>query len=537
MDCSELQHKSKPSRKTEEETDMKIHPKWLLPGRLAGSVSLTCLSVAPSDDRRKKSYAEMSNQLKNSLMKVTVLVLIFLCFTLDLSAQTITWQRSYRGLGPVDSEQITAIVQTPDSGFIFVGNTRPGGGAGSYMMATRLDKFGDSVWFRYYNFETATGIIADGSGNYIVVGNYANLVKIDISGDTIWTRRRGNSSIRTYQMIKTSDGGLIIAGDIGLPTHPFLMKADSQGRILWERTYSQYFVGRFTDVAEYWGGFLMCGSTNSLMDMLISHCDATGNMIFDTTYQIRFLPINMVVLNSGEIVLGGNGEPANSTGVSASLIKLSSSLGILWKRTYDVGEPQFGTCDEMIRSRGGGYLLIGSASRDSIFVLAPVARILKTDNEGNLVFKRKYGFDSSTQGNLTGRFIRETNDNGLVFGGTRDEGSYNYHVIKSDSLGFVNPVTIFNLSTEVPVESELSQNYPNPFNSSSLIRFTVQQKSRVVIEVFDQMGRKISELVNSIFNPGVYLATYSANELSSGVYYCRMSGNNAPKTVKMVLIR
>jgi hypothetical protein len=476
------------------------------------------------------------NSLKG-LMKYSALILTVFLFTLTLSAQTITWQRSYGGLGPVDSEECNAIVQTPDSGYIFVGNTRPGGGGGSYMMATRLNKFGDSLWFRYYNFEVATGIIADGNGNYILVGNYANLIKIDISGDTIWTRRRGNSSIRTYQMKRTSDGGLIIAGEIGLPTNPFLMKTDSLGRVLWERTYSQYFLGRFTDIAEYKGGFLLCGTTNSFMDMLIFQCDVTGIEVFDKTYQIQCSPINMVVLNCGDIVLGGNGKPLSSEGVSAFLIKLNSNFNIIWKRTYDPGEPQFGTCDEMIRSRSGGYLLVGSTNRDSIFVLAPVARILKTDSEGNLVFQRKYGFDSSSQGNLVGRFLVETNDNGLALGGSRDEGGYNYHVIKSDSLGFVNPVQVIILSEEVPGEFELTQNYPNPFNSTTMIRFIVPAKCKISIEVFDQMGRKISELVNSIFKPGVYQTIYSATDLPSGIYYCRMSGSTESKTVKMILVK
>lgn len=93
----------------------------------------------------------------------------------------------------------------------------------------------------------------------------------------------------------------------------------------------------------------------------------------------------------------------------------------------------------------------------------------------------------------------------------------------------------------IPAEYSLNQNYPNPFNPSTKIGFNIPVNSFVTIEVFDMLGRKISDLVNNDLNAGSYNISFNASGLSSGIYFYRLTavsgGTNFTKTMKLNLIK
>lgn len=81
------------------------------------------------------------------------------------------------------------------------------------------------------------------------------------------------------------------------------------------------------------------------------------------------------------------------------------------------------------------------------------------------------------------------------------------------------------LASELPSGFSLSQNYPNPFNALTNIEFSVHQESHVRLAVFDVAGRKVSELTDQVYAPGVHRLWWNANAYSSGVYLYRMELN------------
>jgi hypothetical protein len=84
---------------------------------------------------------------------------------------------------------------------------------------------------------------------------------------------------------------------------------------------------------------------------------------------------------------------------------------------------------------------------------------------------------------------------------------------------------------------DLMQNYPNPFNPTTTIRYTVPATERIKITVYNALGEKISELVNAIHSPGKYQIEFNAGNLSSGIYFLTMQGQQFKKTQKMLLTR
>ncbi len=94
------------------------------------------------------------------------------------------------------------------------------------------------------------------------------------------------------------------------------------------------------------------------------------------------------------------------------------------------------------------------------------------------------------------------------------------------------------ISDILPGDFILHQNYPNPFNGSTKIRFEINKKATVSIEIFDITGKKLVELVNKQFTSGQYEVDYTTNENSSGVYFYSLSVDGTIlDTKKMIVLK
>lgn len=119
-------------------------------------------------------------------------------------------------------------------------------------------------------------------------------------------------------------------------------------------------------------------------------------------------------------------------------------------------------------------------------------------------------------------------------------GKYTYRLYQIDydgtrRLAATTETEILN----VPQNFTLEQNYPNPFNGETVIRFAVPYDSDVQISVYDTKG----ELKGEIFKGNVAAGNHSLRfdtaglELSSGVYFYRLSSGNFSQIRKLVLMK
>jgi hypothetical protein len=90
---------------------------------------------------------------------------------------------------------------------------------------------------------------------------------------------------------------------------------------------------------------------------------------------------------------------------------------------------------------------------------------------------------------------------------------------------------------ETPAVTELYQNYPNPFNPVTNFRFALAKDSRVVLRVYDALGRTVDTVIDGQMEAGIHSVPYEARGLSSGVYFYRIQAEGFEKTKKMVLLR
>lgn len=80
---------------------------------------------------------------------------------------------------------------------------------------------------------------------------------------------------------------------------------------------------------------------------------------------------------------------------------------------------------------------------------------------------------------------------------------------------------------------------PNPFIKTTRIQYRLPAEASLSIKVYDVLGREVSTVFNGQRSAGTYTVDYITEELSKGVYYCRMlattvEGKNIVQTIKLV---
>ena len=84
---------------------------------------------------------------------------------------------------------------------------------------------------------------------------------------------------------------------------------------------------------------------------------------------------------------------------------------------------------------------------------------------------------------------------------------------------------------------QLFQNYPNPFNPSTIIKFELKEDSHVSLSIYNIIGQKVSELINSQLSAGVYNILFNADNLSSGIYFYELKAGSYSSIKKMELLK
>ncbi|MEM6648492.1 MAG: T9SS type A sorting domain-containing protein [Bacteroidota bacterium] len=90
---------------------------------------------------------------------------------------------------------------------------------------------------------------------------------------------------------------------------------------------------------------------------------------------------------------------------------------------------------------------------------------------------------------------------------------------------------------ETPTSFALQAAYPNPFNPMTTIPYAVPQRERVVLDVYDSLGRRVARLADGIHTAGTYTARFDATGLSSGIYFARMRAGRFSAVQRVVLLK
>ncbi len=91
---------------------------------------------------------------------------------------------------------------------------------------------------------------------------------------------------------------------------------------------------------------------------------------------------------------------------------------------------------------------------------------------------------------------------------------------------------------------DLAQNSPNPFNPSTTVSFSVggEQPLLVILAVYDIRGARVRTLLNELVEPGTRRIEWDGRDgkgrqLSSGIYFLRLSAGSQTRVRKMILLK
>ncbi len=210
---------------------------------------------------------------------------------IDIAGDTL-WTKT---LGGSSADEARSIQQTNDSGFIVAGYTKSNDGdvhdfhKGNYtgdFWIVKLNNSGDTIWTKALggsNNEMAYSIQQTNDSGYVVAGDANStdgdvhgfhggssdswIVKLNGSGDTLWTRANGGvSTDKTYSIQQTVDGNLIAAGATNFYYWTFLL--DNSGDLQWSKPggkYDQYFRSVQQNID---GDYILAGFTFSDEEIL-----------------------------------------------------------------------------------------------------------------------------------------------------------------------------------------------------------------------------------------------------------------------------
>lgn len=267
------------------------------------------------------------------------------------------------------------------------------------------------------------------------------------------------------------------------------------------------------------------------------------------------IDIHFFTPDSGIIV----GARTTQTGEKGVILQTTDG-GESWNILYTTRHSQVWCWKISFPTREVGYVSL-QTFQDSVF-------FLKTTNGGktwneNLFLKaggsyspQAIGFVSEHVGwigayprfgTLRSEATYKTTNGGLSW--TIDPTSKNMNRMRwmNDTLGFAAGNTVYQYkktvtnileSKESPQSFILEQNYPNPFNPKTTIKFSLPRMSFVSLRIFDLLGKEVAVLLqDDEMQEGNYSIPFTANDLSSGVYWYRLETGTNIQTRKMILVR
>ena len=398
----------------------------------------------------------------------TILLATAACLLILLAALTpppagadappaIEWSRTYGG--PEDDIGYSVQI-TGDGGYVIVGETDSAPDSGAYLI--RTDSTGNLLWSHTYGGSGLSVQITE-DGGYIIAGAISKpdasadvyLIRTDSEGNHLWNKTYGGPDTDVGRSVRVAgDSGYVVAGitksfgsggwDV------YLLRTDSEGRLLWNKTYGgpDDDMGRSVQVTSD-GGCIVAGSTKSYgsgkSDVYLVKTDSEGKMLWSKTFggSKADRGNSVIIADDGGYVVAGChvilGEGGAAGGSDAYLIKTDQEGDLIWKRTYGEEKDETGgSINEegysVQATRDGGYVVVG----DVYLGLNRDIFIVKTDSEGHEIWSANYGGPLADVGNS----VQVTGDGGCIIAGRTDRDSpnvFDVYLVKISPLPSVGP--------------------------------------------------------------------------------------------------
>ena len=375
-----------------------------------------------------------SIEFKIMKMRKLSIVTLFICLSFQLFAQKIQWQNLVGGSLP---DRGCCLVETDEGTIIFGANSFsndkdiPNNSGPNDIVISKMEPDGQIVWL---TTEGGTGndwiynMVKTNDGGVVAVGfsestngtystNHGKrdgiILKFNGSGTLVWKKILGGSNDEVfYDLLSTSDGGFIVAGNsnstdgdlqgiaTGSPLNftGWLLKIDKDGNTVWQKLIgNEISAGFFRIVNGLDGGYFLAGSQVSYVpdtpnhyggsDIVITKVDALGNLEWtknlggtDTDQPKDLLADNGNYLLLGSTESSDNDIPSNRGKSDAVLFSIDVNGEMNWVQTY--GFLKTDKLEQITVADNGNYLLSG------ITLTPNNSWLLLVDRQGNKISEK-----------------------------------------------------------------------------------------------------------------------------------------------------
>ena len=160
---------------------------------------------------------------------------------------------------------------------------------------------------------------------------------------------------------------------------------------------------------------------------------------------------------------------------------------------------------------------------------------------------RKFGEDGQIYRTTSPQIVWVDNNQNLFLGvndwGTDDNaGLFIALIYTADDLTTINDEGIIPHGLLNPGSFDLDQNYPNPFNPDTRIDYTIRIPGQVALNIYDETGRIVRELVNGRLASGTYSLNWDGTDeqgrrLPSGTYFYAILNGDKLLARKAVMLK
>ena len=446
--------------------------------------------------------------------------------------------------------------QTFDKGYIIGGSTSSFGNGATDMYLLKTNEYGipkRQAMFGGINVDVAKCVRQTADSGYVLLG-YTNsygaggydvyLVKTDSLMDTLWTRTYGGVDWDFGNCIEpTTDGGYIVCGYTysygNGDADYYLLKLNAAGDTVWTKTYGGTNEDQATSVVQTSdGGYILTGTSKSmgdvLGDMYTIKTDALGNVVWTNLFGgATHLDYSndILISRNGGYLLAGESQSFGSGDSDGIIVKIDIN-GV--------------TVGLMYRTYLPAYDGFQSITEDTLGRVAATGReVTHGDPNGNgdgciYILNSNWTYFNGTSfggGNYDEGFSIETaTDNGFIICGiTQSFSNYldDVYLIKTDSMGYCT-------STDVSVATNIQNThvtnntsmsiFPNPANDYVKVMMNKSEKG-LVLKITDLLGNEIK--TEKVIHPNSN--TINVSDLTNGIYFITLSGNEYSHTEKLVI--
>ena len=297
----------------------------------------------------------------------------------------VEWRRNFGG---IRDDYCLCIRQTSDGGYVLAGYTVSFTNGGEDFLVYKLNSSGNKMWRMNFGGtldDRAHCIRETPDGGFILMGqtySFTNggidflVYKLDSTGKKIWRKNFGGTENDVGTSVCcTSDGGYVLFGDTASfctgPTDFLVYKINSSGDKIWRKNYggagSEWAWNLTPGGGQVFscsgGGYVIAGmgdsTSNGSFDMQLYHLDASGNVTWNQNYGGANWEDAYSVVQSADsgYFIAGCSDTYTHGGNDFYVCKLSSVGVVEWDKY--LGGTLDDVCLSASQTADGGFVIGG----------------------------------------------------------------------------------------------------------------------------------------------------------------------------------